>query len=528
MEPVTINQSMVLEFNKVLEEGRVTTLFQPIVDMKSGRIYAFEALSRGPENSLLNSPLVLLSVAKLLNKTWELEQLLRVKAIEQATFTDKYKLFLNVDPNVIKDSKFKSGFTKERLKAYGVSPDDIVLELTERTAIESYQDFKIILDHYKDQGYHIALDDAGAGYSGLKTLYEVYPKFLKIDMDFIRHIERDKFKQAIVKSFVEIARLADMKTIAEGVETMDELKTLIGMGVDYGQGYYIQRPSQEIKPLSPNVLNVIERENKLIHQVVNYSEEYHFIHHLIKERCQFPSDTRCRDVFECMNLSQLKSIPIVENKRLIGLVFLREINKAFAKQFGYSVYSHRPIDLIVNKSPMVVDYYDSILEVANKALKRDAESLYDDIVVLKGHDYAGIITMSDLLDYAINYEKNHARELNPLTGLPGNPIINRVMTSLLETERSSCVIYADLNNFKVYNDVYGFERGNQVLKMTSEVLQKAIDRYMPYSSFLGHIGGDDFIVVSSGEPTLIQAFCEEVIVSFDERMKSFLLLRRLY
>lgn len=519
MEKIEINQSMLYEFEKILKHGMVKTLYQPIADLKSGEIFGYEALSRGPESSLLHSPLVLLSIAELLNKTWELEQLLRIKALEQATFTKKHKLFLNVDPNVIKDPKFKKGFTKENMDLLNISPNSVVLELTERSAIESYEDFKEVLKHYKEQGYHIAIDDVGSGYSGLKTLYEVYPKFLKIDMDFIRFIDKDKFKQAIVKSFIEMAKLANMKTVAEGIETAEELKTLIGMGIDYGQGYFIQRPDSEIKPLSNKVIKIIERENNLVEQIHNYSQEYHYIHHIMLDIETFQKDSKCRDVQDYLNKQGKTSIAVVDEKTPVGIVTINEINKVFAKQYGYSVYSHRHIELIMDKNPMIVDYFMPIHDVARKALKRSTEDLYDDIIVCKGTEYAGLVTMSDLLDYAINYEKNYAKELNPLTGLPGNVIINRVMQNTVESDRQTCVIYVDLDNFKVFNDVYGFEKGDQILKMTAEILKKSIDYHMPYNAFLGHIGGDDFIIITDGIVLAINDFCQSVIQSFDEGMK---------
>lgn len=517
-----INQSMLLEFNSILKNGTVTTLYQPIVGLQKAEVHAYEALSRGPENSILHSPLVLLSVAELLNKTWELEQLLRIKALENATFTNEFQLFLNVDPNIIKDPKFIKGFTKENLLKMNIAPHAIVLELTERSAIESYDDFKEILKHYKDQGYQIAIDDVGSGYSGLKTLYEVYPKYLKIDMDFIRNIDTDKFKQAIVKSFIEMSKGANIKTVAEGIETLAELKMVIGLGVDYGQGFYLQRPLKSIKPLNDFVIKAILKENALVTQTMNYSQEYHYIHHIMQTYKAYESHQICKDVFDYLNSSATSSVAVIENNRPVGLVTANEINRVFAKQFGYSVYSHRPIELIMDKLPMIVDYYTPINEVAKRALKRNTQHLYDDILVRRGLEYAGIVTMKALLEYAINYEKNYAKELNPLTGLPGNMVIKRVLTRTIESYRPSCVLYVDIDNFKVFNDVYGFEKGDQILKMTSEILKKCMDDCMPYNSFLGHIGGDDFIVITKGDMPLIQDFCLSVIKNFDAGMKYYL------
>ncbi|MBN2796593.1 MAG: GGDEF domain-containing protein [Clostridia bacterium] len=513
-----INPGMVLEFQTLLQKGQITTLYQPIVDIGNGNILGYEALSRGPENSLLNSPLVLLSIAELLNKTWELERLLRIKALENATFTDQYLLFLNVDPNVIKDQKFKSGFTKENLRKMNISPGAIVLELTERSAINHYEDFKNVLKHYTNQGYSIAIDDAGSGYSGLKTLYEVYPKYMKIDMDFIRNINSDTFKQAIVKALIETAKIANIKTIAEGIETPEELRTLIRLGVDYGQGYYIQRPKQSIESISENVLDLIWQENNLINQVNTYSESYHYIHHVMDDVVSFDKSASCKEVYDFLNAQNGTSVCVTSGGFPLGIVTLNMINKVFGRQYGYSVYSHRPIELIMNTQPLMVDYYLPVHAVAKKALNRSNEHLYEDIIVLKGAQYAGIVTMKRILDYAINYEKNYAKELNPLTSLPGNVIINRVLQGLVKSNHNASIIYADLDNFKAYNDVYGFEKGDQVIKLTASILERCVKKHAPYTTFVGHIGGDDFIVVNNGDYEMSSLLCSEIVSAFDEEI----------
>lgn len=523
----TIDPALLAEFDDVLNMEKVTTLYQPIISITNSTILGYEALSRGPIDSVLNSPVMLLAVAEVLNKSWELERLLRVKALENASFTNRHLLFLNVDPNIVNDQQFKKGFTKENLRKMNIAPSAIVLELTERSAIRSYDDFKLVLKHYTDQGYSIAIDDAGTGYSGLKTLYEVYPKYMKIDMDFVRNIHNDNFKQAIVKSLIDTANRTGIQTIAEGIETSDELRTLIRLGVDYGQGYFIQKPLSVPIPIKEEIISIINKENELINQIQNYSDDYHYVHHIMNNIQSFKREDPCKQVSEYLNSSECSSICVVENEFPVGMVTLNEINGAFAKQFGYSVYSQRPIELIMDKKPLIVDYYTPIQRVAQCALQRSSNHLYDDIIVTKASKYIGIVTMKDLLNYAINYEKKYAKELNPLTSLPGNVIINRVMESVINNQRNSCVLYADLDNFKVYNDVYGFEAGDRIIKKTAEILVRVSEKYLPYTSFIGHIGGDDFIIVTNGDVETLITLCNEIIKEFNESIKSYFTIKDL-
>ena len=394
-------------FYEVIENQEIKTLFQPILDLKNCEILGYEALSRGPESTVMESPVSLLRTAERLNKTWELEQVLRTKALENASKLNLNDtlIFLNVDPNVIKDPNFEKGFTKEYLKKMNILPHSIVFELTERSAILNYEDFKSTLNHYTEQGYTIAIDDAGSGYSGLRTMYEVTPKYLKIDMDFVRNIHKDSFKQAIVKSLVKTADVANIKTIAEGIETTDELRTIVRLGVDFGQGFLIKKPSEIPSPINPSILEIINREQELLKNIKSYSKDYHYIHHIMEKIKIFDQNALCIDLFNYLQKNSYSSVCICENQLPIGLATKQSINSVFGKQYGYSVYSERPISLIMDYHPLIVDFYTPVYDVAQKALSRCSDKLYDDIIVCKGSKYAGIITMKNLLEYAINYEK---------------------------------------------------------------------------------------------------------------------------
>ena len=163
------------------------------------------------------------------------------------------KLFLNVSPNVIHDNQFRSGFTNKYLNKYGISATDVVFELTEHMAIENMDSFKSVLNHYRRQGYETALDDVGAGESGLNTLLALNPTYLKLDMEIIRDIEKHHNKRSLVKAFVQFANTSNTILIAEGIETEKELAVLIELGVDYGQGFYLGRPEPQLSPLRADI-----------------------------------------------------------------------------------------------------------------------------------------------------------------------------------------------------------------------------------------------------------------------------------
>ena len=232
------------ELEEILNNKDFKAIFQPIISLLDGNVVGYEALSRGSQGSILERPDELFAAAEKFNKLWELEFLCRSKAFARVKGLAKdMMLFINVDPNIINDDRFKKGATLEMLAAQDFDLGNIIFEITEKNSIDDYKNFRKVLDHYTSQGYKIAIDDTGAGYSGLRLLAETRPQFIKIDMDLVRDIDKDALKQALMKAFYEFSVVMNMKIIAEGIETLDELNALIQIGIPYGQGYLLQRPA---------------------------------------------------------------------------------------------------------------------------------------------------------------------------------------------------------------------------------------------------------------------------------------------
>lgn len=258
-----ISEDNELLLESILREENIVTMFQPIISLTKGDVLGYEALSRGPAGSNLERADLLFDAARQFNLTWDLEYLCRKKAIQRAKdkIGDKL-LFLNVDPQVINDARFVKGATKNYLSDNHIDASRIIFEITERTCIEDYKSFRCVVDNYIEQGYHVAVDDVGAGYSGLRMLAEINPAFMKIDMELIRGIDKKIINQILIKTLNDFAKATNMRIIAEGIETIEELDTLISLGVDYGQGYYIQKPQKEICSMPSEIKGMVCRRSK--------------------------------------------------------------------------------------------------------------------------------------------------------------------------------------------------------------------------------------------------------------------------
>ena len=232
--------------DSILAHSNITSLFQPIVSLAEQVILGYEALTRGPSNTSLHSPINLLAAARHAGRLNELEMTCRENACRRYSQQQlQGKLFLNVSPETLLDATHKPGRTLELLHKYGISADNVVIELTEQTPTDDFELLDAALHHYRDMGFSIALDDLGAGYSSLRMWSELRPDYVKIDRYFIDGIHRDAVKREFVGSIMKIARASRAQVIAEGIELSEELQVLSDMGIDLVQGYLLGRPEEQ-------------------------------------------------------------------------------------------------------------------------------------------------------------------------------------------------------------------------------------------------------------------------------------------
>ncbi|EPM84751.1 EAL domain/GGDEF domain protein, partial [Pseudomonas syringae pv. actinidiae ICMP 18804] len=229
--------------SSILARSDLHSLFQPIVSLSERRILGYEALTRGPSNSPLHSPLNLFAIARQAGRLSELELSCRESACRR--FSQQKlpgKLFLNVSPESLLETSHPPGRTLEMLRRYQIAPKDVVIELTEQMPTDDFDLLYNALHHYRDMGFSIALDDLGAGYSSLRLWSELRPDYVKIDRHFIDGIHQDAVKREFVGSMLQMAKASRATVIAEGIELPEELAALKDMGVDLVQGYLLARP----------------------------------------------------------------------------------------------------------------------------------------------------------------------------------------------------------------------------------------------------------------------------------------------
>lgn len=504
----------------IILNKQIKTVFQPIIALRDGSILGHEALSRITCESEIKNPDMLFTIAQEHNSLWNLELLCRTTALEAAYkfMIPPYnrKLFINVNPNTMHDENFKKGFTKGFLKQYEIAPHNIIFEITERNVITDMNGFRATIDHYKSQDYQIAVDDAGAGYAGLNLISEVNPNYIKLDMKLIRGVNEDSLKFALVKGMVELSKVSNILLIAEGIETYQELSTLVNLGVQYGQGYYIQKPDEAVQEIRPEVLQALKEITLKKNCMPQHGNSNSYIKNLCTYTDMIPPTKMVSHVYDMIKQnSDCIGLCVIENEIPVGIVTQEKLALKLSGNYGFALYQNKPISQLMDTDFLSVDYKTPVSIVSAIAMSRPNAKLYEFIVVTKNDKYIGTVTIKDLLQKTTEIEITAAKHQNPLTGLAGNLIIEQELSQCVASDSPYSVAYFDIDNFKSYNDVYGFENGDLVIKLLADLLRREVSS----QHFIGHIGGDDFVILLYDHVT--EAYFKDIVKEFEVSIKAF-------
>jgi len=222
---------------------QVTSVYEPIVEVESRTVFGYEALARGPEGSELHSPRALFATATEQDLLFQLDCLCRQSGLRGAKdLPGGAKLFLNVRPTTIHDPAFRAEAISKTLEACGLSPSDMVFEISEQESIGNFDIFREVRDYYRKLGFQIALDDTGAGYASLEAVMELSPDFIKVDRAFVHGIDEDPGRQELLRALRSVADRIGARIIGEGLDTLEELATLGRLGIPFGQGWLFGKP----------------------------------------------------------------------------------------------------------------------------------------------------------------------------------------------------------------------------------------------------------------------------------------------
>ena len=505
----------------ILAEGRLHTLLQPVLDLQTGGMTGYEALTRGPSNSPLHSPLALFRAAECADLTTRLDRACMASALAAfARLRLPGRLFVNLTPASLLDAAFSADAMCAAITGARLTVNQVAIEITENASSVDYAGLREAVASLRAAGIEAAMDDFGQGFSSLRMWSELKPGFVKIDKHFVTDIHQDPHKLEFVRSIRQLAESAQACVIAEGVETVSELAVLKDLGIRYAQGYLIGRPSPVPVRLPPDeVARCLESGHISVFPLSAGRDPIRATagRLAIPAPCVSP-DTPSQVVLDLLIAQpELHAVAVVRERVPVGLIHRPALLDQFIGLYGRELYGKKPCALFMDGDPLVVDKATRMVELSELVVNKGKSAFTQGFVVTSEGRFLGLGSGFDLMREVTDMQIVAARYANPLTGLPGNVPIQEHMERLLAGGQPFIAAYFDLDQFKPYNDVYGFRRGDDMIQLVARALRAACDDEL---DFVGHIGGDDFVVLFQSPDW--EDRCHMVLARFgDERLPLF-------
>jgi len=474
-------EKLALGLDRFVQDNQLIAMFEPIFDFNQMDVLGYEGFA----------PIELTRAAKVCALELQGEYLSRRIVLESfAKAKLSGKIFLHVSLDFLSHSEVKSGETLKYLNEYGLVPSQVVVKLNNS---QDASEFKLLIgaaNQYRKMGFQIAVTTLNQGFTGVRMWSEIRPDYVQLDKEFVRDIHQDKVKLHIARSIYDVALHSGAKLIAEGISSHDDLMAIRDLGVVIGQGPYLgKRDISPVYKLANEVINVLRRIELPRENVLQNRATVSKILKYIQPVSLMTTNEIVFNLFE--SDVALHAIPVVVDGYPVGLISRGNMINNYVRPFRRDLYGRKSCEVMMDRAPILVEHGISLQELSDLILNSDPRHLSSGFIITDNGQYLGMGNGHDLLRLISNMQSNAARYANPLTLLPGNTPICEHIDYLINSRSPFVTCYFDLDNFKPFNDFYGFQKGDEVIKLTGRLLSEICGKY----DFIGHIGGDDFIVL---------------------------------
>ncbi|KVG81278.1 diguanylate cyclase [Burkholderia ubonensis] len=482
---------------RLIADRALAAVFQPIVDLGSGTVIAYEGLIRGPRGTDLETPAALFAQAAREGATIALEHAAAITCLDAfAALGCDGKLFLNFSAGAILALAREREHARMLLERAQIAAERIVIELTEQNASTDLAQVAPAVASLRDAGIQFALDDYGTANASMNLWLRLHPDVVKIDRFFIHDIALDPLKFEAVRAMQHFAHASGAKLIAEGIEHERDLIVVRDMGICCVQGFLLGRPhAQPERVVAPAARDAIRAPHIAVFPDASRAARPSgtVAAKMLVAAPALPRDVTSNDVLALFNrMPELHAVALVEHERPVALVNRRSFMDRFALPYHREVFGRKPCLQFANDAPLMIENATTVEQLALLLANNDQRYLADGFVITEHGRYVGLGTGESLVRAVTEMRIEAARYANPLTFLPGNIPISAHIDRLLARDAGFHACYVDLNQFKPFNDQYGYWQGDEVLKYAATVLAGICD---PQRDFLGHVGGDDFLVL---------------------------------
>lgn len=502
------------QLETLLATGGLHTHFQPILGLRKQAYVGYEALTRGPSGSTLQAPAHLFQIARNAGCLQAVEQLaVETTLAAFAHLKRPGKLFLNVSPEGLLNSGFSASAMLGHLARHGIPPKRVVIEITESSPTYDYAPLSDVVRAYRDAGMEVALDDLGEGFSSLRLWSEIKPDYIKVDKHFVQNIHLDPVKLQFLRSIQAMAENSGARVVAEGIETRSEFLVIRELGLSFGQGHFIARP--EARPRSrpgAEVLSCLDnrsREGAAAPSIAKLRAS----RLLIAAPAVSPETSSLEVLDMFLRDTQLHAIPVVDQGTPVGMINRWAMVDHFSRVFTRELFGKKPCTHYMDPEPLIADKGTTLEDLSLQVVEKGRQSLTDGFILTENGLYLGIGSGFELMREITQMQIAAARYANPLSSLPGNVPISETAERWLSARTAFTACYCDLDNFKPFNDLYGYRRGDELILFVARILSEICDSER---DFAGHIGGDDFLLLFQSEDW--DARCRNALLRFDAEL----------
>ncbi len=519
-------QEHLSELNELLEiivNRQLHTQFQPIVHLRDGQTLGYEALIRGPKGTLLRRTGAMLRAADKARLVAWLDLACQDRCFARAAEQGiRHLLFINMEAEGLAYLDQQERSLAECAREHGLSPASIVVEITERQTVEDFPRLLQYIERLREQGFKIAIDDAGAGYSSLHAIAELRPEFIKVDRSLVNSIDVNGTRRALLSALAQYAQHIGSTVLAEGIETREELATLIDLGIVYGQGYLMGKPADDLRGV-PRDLREFMRLRTRQHSLTLTGRQP-AVGALARPGKAVAPDTPLSEVARRFAKDpRLTSVVVMEEGYARGLVMREQLSHVLGLASAAHVGELLPAETVaqwMRTNVLTAEEDTPILEVMRQVTARTDISLETDIVVARGdNQYLGVLPPRLLMEAATAVRENQMRYADPLTGLPGRVALEEALQERIAQRAPLAVIRADINGLSAFNRCYGLVSGDSVLLALARLLRETLEACGRPGDFLAHLGGDDFVLLTHPETAI--PICRALTTGFDRLVPQF-------
>lgn len=503
---------------RLMRADALYPVFQPIVDLKSAAVHAHEALIRGPQGSPLQSADALLAAAQAEGLLYELELFCLYVALRQwGLQRQPGRLFLNISAHALERLVAVGGTPTlaRAMRGLSVSPRMVVLEITEHERVHDMDGLVEVARALHAVGLSLALDDFGDGRSSLRLWSQIRPDIVKIDKYFSRDISCNADKLKTLQALLQIADVFGTALVAEGIENEADLRVIRDLGIAYGQGYFLGRPVADVQlDILSAAFDVLHGTRVAVMPEQRYVVRMGQLRHLSLIYAPAVSRSACNDdvaaIFQAH--PDLHAVAVVDDEQPQAIINRQQFMDHYATLYFREIYGRKSCLLYANQQPRLIERSHDIEELIGILTSQDQRYLSDGFIVTENGRYVGLGTGEQLVRSVTELRLEAARHANPLTFLPGNIPISLHIKRLLGSGGEFVACYLDMNNFKPFNDQYGYWRGDEMIRLLARLAMLHSDSQR---DFVGHVGGDDFLILF--QSTDWRQRCQQIIREFADQ-----------